>query len=352
MSTDADKTERATPDRRRKARAEGDFVRAKDAGGVASGLGALLALSMMGAPAARQLAAFAAQCFREPFDLVRGDPAALAGRVASLLSSVSLPAMISAALAATAIGFAQAGFHPQMDLAMPNFGRLNPLGRLQSLFKPRQALGSLVESVLRVGLIGYVVYVVLLDALPTISHLARADLYGATSAVAAAMAKLAMHATFALTGLAVADYLWGKYNWEKAHRMSKQEMKDEFRQQEGDPRIKGQIRARMRQRLKKGLAKQVRGADVVVANPTHVSVAIRYRPREGAPVVSAKGYDEIALHIREIAREAKIPIVENRFLARALASRVRVGKTIPVDLYAAVAEVLAFVYRLRGRRVA
>jgi flagellar biosynthetic protein FlhB len=349
---DADKTEPASPERRRKSREQGDFPRARDAGGVAAGLAVLVALATMGVPAARELSAFAVRCFSEPFDLIRGDPSALVARMAAVLSTLALPSVIAAAISATAISFVQSGFHPQVNLVMPNFARLDPLGRIRSLFVPSQALVSLAQSIARVGLVGYFVFKSLRDSIPMITHLARADLHGAVAAVAEALARLAMNSTFALALLTAIDFGWSKFSWERAHRMSKQELKDEFRQQEGDPRIKGQLRARARQRLKKSMAKAVRGADVVLANPTHVSVALRYRAQDGAPVVSAKGYDEIALHIREIARAAKIPIIENRALARALASRVRVGKAIPVDLYAAVAEVLAFVYRLKGRRVA
>lgn len=348
---DADKTEPASPDRRRKAREQGDFARAKDAGGIAAGLGVLLALGTMGVPAVKSLGAFAASCFGEPFDLVRGNPAALMSRVAGVLAILVLPSIIAAAIAASAIGFAQAGFNPLVDLIFPKGGRIDPIGRLKSMFVPSQALVSLGQALLRVTIIGYVVYKSLKDALPTIAHLARVDLRGAAAGVGDALAKLAMNATLALAILAAADYAWARFSWEKSHRMSKQEVKDEYRQMEGDPRIKGQLRARARQRLKKGLVKQVRAADVIVVNPTHVSVALRYQPKEGAPVVIAKGYDEVAMHIREIARAANIPVVENIVLARALAARVRVGKPIPVDLYAAVAEVLAFVYRLRGRKV-
>jgi flagellar biosynthetic protein FlhB len=349
---DEDKTEPASPERRRKAREAGDFPRSRDAGGVAAGLAVLVALASMGVSAAKGLNDFAVQCFREPFDIIRGNPTALVTRFAGVLSALAMPSAIAACLAATAVGFLQAGFHPQMSSVMPNPERLNPLGRFRSLFVPSQAFATLAQSIMRVGVVGYFVYKSLRDALPMITHLARADLHGAVSAVADALGRLAMNATIGLALLAVGEYLWSKFSWERSHRMSKQELKDEFRQQEGDPRIKGQLRARARQRLKKSMAKQVRSADVVLANPTHVSVALRYRAKDGAPVVAAKGYDEIAIHIREIAREAKIPIVENRALARALASRVRVGKAIPVDLYAAVAEVLAFVYRLKGRKVA
>jgi len=141
-----------------------------------------------------------------------------------------------------------------------------------------------------------------------------------------------------------------QFSWEKSHMMSKQELKDEFRQTEGDPRVKGQIRARARQRLKKGLVKQVRASDLVLANPRtcRSPCAIAPKKEHGG---DAKGYDDVALSIREIGRKRRSPSSKPPAGPRAGRARAR-GKTIPVDLYAAVAEVLAFVYRMRGRKVA
>jgi flagellar biosynthetic protein FlhB len=133
--------------------------------------------------------------------------------------------------------------------------------------------------------------------------------------------------------------------------MSRQELKDEMKQQEGDQRIKQRQRARAREAARRGIRRAVESADFVIANPTHISVAIRYRVNEGAPVVTAKGYDEVALYIRKLAKDHDIPVIENRPLARALAKRVKPGRPVPVDLYAAVAEILAFVYRLKKRSI-
>ena len=132
--------------------------------------------------------------------------------------------------------------------------------------------------------------------------------------------------------------------------MSLKELKDEMRQQEGDPKLKGRIRARARALAKRRMMNDVKKADVVVTNPTHVSVALRYQKADPAPIVVAKGHDEVALHIRSEARKYGIPILESRALARALDAEVNVGQAIPGAHYAAVAHVLAFVYRLRGRR--
>jgi flagellar biosynthetic protein FlhB len=350
MADTADKTEKATPQRRQKAREQGDFPRAKDAGGLAAALAVLLALGALGPSAVNKLWVFATRCFREPFDLVGRDPTPVIIRITAVLGSLALPGAICAALAAVAVGFAQAGFHPSIDLVLPKAERLDPFGKMKNLFAPSTALFELVQSIVRVGVVGYIIYWTLKDMMPIIMELMRADVHGAADAIKSSLATLTMRATGALALLAAADYGFSKYRWEKRNMMSKQELKDEFKQAEGDQRIKAQQRAAARRRLKKGLAKAVKSADVVVVNPTHVSAALRYRPEEGAPVLAAKGYDEVALHIRELAKEANIPIVENRVLARAIAARVRLGKAIPVDLYAAVAEVLAFVYRLRAQR--
>jgi flagellar biosynthetic protein FlhB len=349
-SEGADKTEKATPRRRQQAREQGDFPKARDAGGLAATLAVLLCLGALGPPAALQLWVFANRCFSDPFDLVGRDPSPVIFRATAVLASLAVPGAICAALAGLAVGFAQAGFHPNADLAMPKPERLDPFGKIKSLFAPSTALFELLQSIVRVSAVGYIVYWTLKDMMPVILELMRADLHGAANAIKSSLATLTMRATGALALLAGADYAFSKYRWEKRNMMTKQELRDEYKQMEGDPRIKAQQRAAARRRLKKGLAKAVKGADFVVVNPTHVSAALRYRPQEGAPVLAAKGYDEVALHIRELAREAKIPIVENRVLARAIAARVKVGKAIPVDLYAAVAEVLAFVYRLRAQR--
>ncbi|MEP7053589.1 MAG: EscU/YscU/HrcU family type III secretion system export apparatus switch protein, partial [Pseudomonadota bacterium] len=158
--------------------------------------------------------------------------------------------------------------------------------------------------------------------------------------------------TMALALIAALDYGWSWWRHEQSIKMSRQELKDEHHQQEGSPQIRQRQRARAREMLRRGLRKGVKEATVIVANPTHVAVALRYKQHEGAPIVTTKGYDEIALQIKKIAKEEGIPIIENRPLARGLAERVRVGRVIPADMYVAVAELLAMVYRLknRGRR--
>lgn len=161
--------------------------------------------------------------------------------------------------------------------------------------------------------------------------------------------RVALWSTLGLAVMTAADYGLAYFRTERDLKMSRQELKDEMHQAEGDPKIKARQRQRARELSRRNIAKEVSTASVIITNPTHIAIAIRYRAEEGAPVVAAKGYDEVALYIRKLATEAGIPIMENKPLARTLAEKVKVGRVIPADLYAAVAEVLAWVYRLKSR---
>lgn len=351
MADDQEKTEDATPERRKKARDEGQFPRAKDAGNTAGSLVVLLTVVGLFETYSTELGAFSKRCFQDPDLLVGGDARGLLLLVAKLLILLILPVVAAAALGAMAAGIAEAGYHPNFSLASPKWERLEPLGKLKQMFSPQHAIINTALQLGRVVAVAVVAYLTLESSFPTLVRLSRAGFSGALMELANSLLRLAVWSSLALIVLVVVDYIYNKVKHEKNIMMSIQEVKEEMKQQDGDPRTKGRQRARAREIVKRGMAQAVKDSDFIIANPTHVSVAIRYRPEEGAPVVTAKGYDEIALHIRSLASDQKIPIVENVLLARALAKRVKVGKPIPVDLYAAVAEVLAFVYRLQNRHI-
>lgn len=348
--SDSEKTEEATPERRRKAREEGQFPRAKDAGATVGSVAALVCLAGMGPTMVETLRGLCVRFFGDPVNMMRGDPSATAMAVLSALAVLMLPTTGAAMLAATAIGFAEAGYEPRIELAQPKWERLSPLGKIKQLFSPGQMMMNVALQIARVIVVSLVAYYTLRAEFPRLTRLARAALPGATAEVAASVFRLAVWASLALAVIAIADYAHNWYRHEKQIRMSRQEIKDEMKQHEGDPAMKGRQRARAREMLRRGLLKEVKRSDVVIANPTHISIALRYRSDEGAPVVSAKGVDDVALFIRKIAKEHGVPVIRNVPLARALNERVRAGRTIPVDLYTAVAEVLAFVYRLKSRR--
>jgi flagellar biosynthetic protein FlhB len=343
------KSEKATPERRRKAREQGQFARGRDAGGIASGLGVLLVMAMFGTAMFDRFRDFAIGCFHDPYDLLHGNPTGAFQRLATILVFMVFPVAAAAAIAATLVGFAEAGFHPRLDLLSPKWSRLNPADKLKRMLSPRTAIAEMTLALARIAVVGWVAYGTMRDALPTLLRLARSGLLGASAELAHTVSALTLRSTAALAVLAGADWIQNKLRLEKELKMSRQEIKEEFRQNEGDPRMKARIRARAKERMKRSLVKMVKGADVVVANPTHVSAALRYKPEEGAPILAAKGFDEIALYIQKLARDNGIPVIESPALARAIVARVRVGKPIPVDLYAAVAQVLAFVYRMKNR---
>ena len=350
-SDDSEKTQEATPERRRQARENGQFAKARDTGAMAASFAVLLALGGFGDSLVIRMRDFALRCFRDAGALA-GDGLEFAGREAAMtLIGLIAPIIAAACVAGVAAGIAEAGFHPNLELAMPKFERLDPISKLQQLFSPKQGLVSVTLALGRVGVVGLVAYLTIDRELPRLERLTTARLPDAMLAVGEVLSKLGLWCTLALAVLTALDYGHSWMKHEASIRMSLEEMKREHKQQEGDPRIKARQRAAARERLRRGLKKQVLESDVVIANPTHIAIALRYKPEQGAPVVLAKGFDEVALYMRQVAEEGGVPVIENKPLARALAE-VRVNRVIPVEFYSAVAEVLAFVYRLknRGRR--
>lgn len=348
-SDDTDKTEDPTPQRRRKAREEGQFPRAKDAGNIAGSVAAMLTLGLLRDDYLGALRNIATHCFGQPFDLVWGDARGLAVILGETLAVVTLPLAAAAALGATAWGLLEAGYQPMMSLAAPKLSRLDPLPKLKQLFLPQDALINVALQLLRVAVVVCVAVICIRDDFASLMKLSRTDLAGGTAAVGRAIVRLALWGSLALAVMAALEFIRARKKHEESIRMTRQEVKDEMKQQEGDPRVKQRQRAKARELMRRGVAQAVESSDFIIVNPTHVSVAIRYRVAEGAPLVTTKGYNELALHIRGLARKYDVPIVDNAPLARALARRVKEGRPIPIDLYGAVAEILAFVYRLKNR---
>jgi flagellar biosynthetic protein FlhB len=348
---DTEKTEEPTPERLRKAREEGQFPRSKDAGPTAGSIAVLVCLAGMGTTFCGILRDLTVRSFTDSMNLMRGDPRAIGLLIGPPLMQIVLPTALAGVVVSCAVGFAEAGFQPNLDLVSPKWSRLDPMSKLGNMFSPKEMVSNITLLLMRVAVVGTVAYYTVKSEFPKLVNLARTDLPHATVAVATAVFRLGVWASAALIAIAALDYFKSWFSHRKRMMMSRQEMKDEMKQSEGDPAMKGRQRARAREMHRKGLAKQVKRADVIIVNPTHVSVALRYRAEEGAPVVTAKGVDEVALYIRELAKKNNIPIVENIKLARALNAQVKAGKAIPLELYKAAAEVLAFVYRLKGKGV-
>lgn len=226
--------------------------------------------------------------------------------------------------------------------------KLNPLNGVKRLFN-KDALIEILKSLLKIFVIGWIAYQVIRDELQNIALLSESDILGILTYTGHVAFKIVTHTCGIMIVLAVLDLAWVKWRYIENLKMTKQEVKDENKDTEGNPEIKGKIRKLQFQAARRRMTAIIPTADVVITNPTHYAVALRYdRSKMAAPMVIAKGADEMALAIKELARENKITLVENRFLARELYAQVAENQEIPESLYAAVAEVLAYVYRLKG----
>lgn len=258
-----------------------------------------------------------------------------------------LCAMGGVALAITAL---QARGVLSLKPMTPNFGKLNPLTNAKRMLGV-QAPIDLAKSLGKMGLIGGVVYTALMQAMPDALRLAQMSPMALLPMVRQYSVHLLMTAGFAYIALAGGDYLWQWWSFKKDLRMSKEEVKQENKQQEGDPHIKGRRRQIAQSYARRKMMKDVVKADVIIVNPTHIAIAIKYDPMLApAPIVLALGQRLVAERIKAIALEAGIPIVQNVPVARALIKTAKVGTMIPVELYLAVAEILAYVIKTRGTR--
>lgn len=350
MSDSGDKKHDATPNKIEEERKQGRFPRARDAGGLAATLGALGALVGTSEHALQDMRSCFARTHGDLTALTRGDGPSLASFVGGVLVSVTVPAAIAAAVCAAIAGAAQAGIRVDMDLIAFKPEHLDPIPRLKNLFSPKHALTEIAMAALRIAIVGLIANRALRDELPGLLALTSVPVNVALRRAAALCLKLALEVTAGLVLLAVADYAQSRFTLGREMRMTTQEIKEEQRQQDGDPRLKARRLGRARAALRRRMLADVKKADVVVTNPTHVAVALRYKDKDPAPIVVAKGHDEAALRIRAEARKHGIPIIENRALARALDAEIKVGEVISGAHYAAVAHVLAFVFRLRGKR--
>jgi len=230
-----------------------------------------------------------------------------------------------------------------------DLGRLSPLGGLGRLFSWRSAV-ELVKSILKVGLIATVGVLAIKREFPVLPALSGADVQTVLTTVAWLAFKMSLYVVGVVALLAAADYGYQRFEWERSLRMTKEEVKQEHKETEGDPILRSRIRSVQRSMARKRMMAAVPKADVVITNPTHVAVALRYdQTTMVAPIVVAKGAGYLAEKIKEVAKEHRVTIVENKFVARTLYTLVEIGREIPNDLYRAVAEILAMVFRAKGK---
>jgi len=266
-----------------------------------------------------------------------------------LMAKVLGPILLIVAVTAIAVNYFQVGNIFTLKPLAPSFNKLNPIQGFKRLFS-KHAFVELLKSILKISIIGYVVYDFLSKNYEIIPELIGMDLESTAAYIGNTIISIGLRAATVLLIMSVFDYAFQLWDYEKSIRMTKQEIKDEYKQMEGNPQIKSKIREKQRQFALRRMISEVPKADVVITNPTHYAVAIKYdAEKSDAPQVVAKGKDLIAQKIKDTAKENKVPIVENKPLAQTLYKTVDIGENIPPDLYKAVAEVLAFVYSLKDK---
>lgn len=259
------------------------------------------------------------------------------------------PVALACVGGALVVGVTQAGLRPAGEALKPDFRRINPLSGARNLFSANLAFEAL-KAIVKVAAVGAVAALVLLPGLTTLATTVGISPGALASLSAHRAATIAEAAGFAYLVIGIVDYVWKRHRHERKLRMTKQEVRDEARQHGVSGEVKAALRRRQMQIARARMMAAVPNADVVVTNPTHYAVALRYDGTRAAPEVVAKGKDLIAAQIRKIAEQNEVPVISDPPLARALHSSTEIGQVIPPELYAAVARVLAFVYRLAGRR--
>jgi len=264
-------------------------------------------------------------------------------------AETALPLLLITGLAAVILTLAQTRLLFTMKSVAPKFNRINPLEGFKKLFSVR-AVVELLKAVAKIIILGYIVYTVFLDYIPMLPRMMDMGVGQAVAQTGQMIMSIVQSVAIASAFVAAADYLYQWWDYQKNLRMSKQELKEEYKQTEGDPQVKGKIKERQQQQARRRMMQNVPSADVVIRNPTHYAVALKYdAKRHPAPVVVAKGMDSLALRIVKIAEENGVAVMENPPLARGLYAAVDLDKEIPEDYYQAVAEVLAFVYSIKKK---
>ena len=262
------------------------------------------------------------------------------------------PLLLTVLIAAFLANFVQVGFFFSADALAPRFSKIDPVKGFKRLFSLK-SFAELIKNIMKLSIVGYVAYFTVkgeVDGLPSLMDRSIGEI---TAYMGVISFKIILRTSWVLVVLAVLDYVYQRWEHEKGLKMSRQEIKDEFRQTEGDPLIKARIRRIQRDMARKRMMAKVPKADVVITNPDHIAVALEYdQMKMFAPVVVAKGAGFLAERIRELARQNNVPVIENKPLAQVLYKMVKVEEAIPENLYKAVAEVLAYVYGLKEKRIA
>jgi len=345
-----EKTEEATPKHKEEARKKGQVAKSTEINTAFIILAAFFALKLIGPYTYSELLNFMRLTLSNlsSADLTAQSLYVIFLNMSLVLLKTMFPIMIILFFCSLIVNFLQVGFLFSWDPIMPQFDRINPINGFGRLLSKR-SLEELLKALFKVVVISYFIYRFIVKEAAKMPSLISADISEVIAFTASLTLDLAFQIGAVILVMAVMDYFYQWWEHNQSLKMSKDDIKQEFKQTEGNPELKRKIKERQRAMAMRRMMQEVPKADVIVTNPTHFAVALKYDKSLVAPVLLAKGQDFVAERIKETAREHRIAIVENKPLARALYASVDIGKSIPADLYQAVAEVLAYVYRLKKR---
>lgn len=346
-----EKTEKATPKKRRDTRKEGEVLQSKEIGIAASVLGIFAAMRLLMGYMTETTLAYTASVFSNVGTTIINEDTYMAVFIGVFTVFVMVVGPICAVAMLLGIipSVAQTRGLFTMKALRPKFSRLNPLSGIKKLFSLQAAVGIL-KGLIEVAVIGYVIYSEVAERIPKFLALVDTGIMQGMAYCLTSIFDLVMMICIMLVFVAAGDFLFQWWEFEKKLKMSKQEVKEEYKQTEGDPQVKSKIKQKQQQMAMSRMMQEVPGADVVIRNPTHFAVALKYdQDKNRAPQVVAKGKDYVALRIVKLAEENDVFVTENPPLARLLYSTVDIGREIPVELYEAVAEVLTVVYKAKNK---
>ncbi|MGG1399049.1 flagellar biosynthesis protein FlhB [Bacillus salipaludis] len=346
-----EKTEKATPHKRKEARKKGQVAKSSE---LSPALTLLLSFSFLmfgGKSLIEGCMNLYRLCFGEfmRWDVSISNTQALFNQLLWVAAKLVAPLFGVVLVAGILANYLQVGFLFNLGSLKINFGKINPIQGAKRIFSMR-SLVELIKSILKIVIISGIVFWLIWQKKDALFSIGEKNLWDSSRIIGSLTLQIGITVGICLAVLAAADYFYQWFDHEKKLRMSKQDIKDEYKKMEGDPVVKGKRRAIQRQLSMNRMMQEVPKADVIITNPTHYAIAIRYDfTVMDAPEVIAKGKDHIALKIKEIAKQHKIMTVENKPLARALFASVEIGEPIPEDLFNAVGEILAYVYYQEGR---
>jgi len=350
MADKSSKTEKPTPRKLHKAREKGQIARSREIPMIATLLGMTLILYYFGSNIVQALEReiFNQLRLNIPQDLTVIGVATIFRDIATRIGMVMIPIFLVIAAISVASNAAQGGLAVSSESLRPKFNKLNPAQGIKKIFS-KNGLVNLVKSLVLITAVGIISWQVISEHMTMYPRLILMDVRQIFHWTVTISFQIVIRVAILMIVIALADYLFQKYQFKQQLKMSKQEVKDEYKETEGDPTTKRRIRRIQLEMSRKRMMADVPTADVVITNPTHFAVALSYKMESmEAPKVIAKGANLVAQKIKDLAREHDIPIVENKPLAQTLYKTVKIGSYIPVDLYKTVAEILAYVFKARS----